>query len=213
MGNTGEMTGRSEARSSSTDWSRHGKRLKSRSRVYIYIRLPKPCHVFAMATSQSVQKLPLLEGWWIELVVTQNKREQMVFKMTCLHLSVCTSQRWRIHTDAVYPAATVTDINASSFFITHMIRSKISDCLGTFTDAPVWIPFQTPNIHHHWHTCPVQNKSTKQQWWLFMQMLWQSFSHLEVLLTVDLHLATCDGQIGGYFTDCLSLIFKANDCI
>lgn len=31
--------------------------------------------------------------------------------------------------------------------------------------------------------------------------------------TLAFHEATCDGQIGGYFTDCLSLIFKANDCI
>lgn len=39
--------------------------------------------------------------------------------MTCLHLSVCTSQKLLIPTCAVDPAATVMYINTSSFLITH----------------------------------------------------------------------------------------------
>lgn len=74
------MTGSSEARfiRNSTDvqtWQKPEKTAFMQvSLSCLLIRLPMPCHVFAMATSQSVQKLPLLEGWWIELGVTQGKK-------------------------------------------------------------------------------------------------------------------------------------------
>lgn len=190
------MTGRSEVRS---------------SRVYIYANAVSCfCH-------GNKSERPVTATSWGLMNRTGSytqKRDQMVFKMTCLHLSVCTSQKLLIPTCAVDPAATVMYINTSSFLITHMIRSKISDCLGTFTDAPVWIPFQSPNIHPHWHTCPVQNKSTKQQWWLFMQMLWQSFSHLEVLLYIYFGFTwSYLWWPNWWLFYWLSLIFKANDCI
>lgn len=75
---------------------------------------------------------------------THKKSEEMFFKTTCLHLSVCTSQKLLIHTYAVDPAATVMYINTSSFLIAHMIRSKISrlpryiygcPCVNTITNS------------------------------------------------------------------------------